>query len=313
MSEMVLREESRGTTRGAAGGKAESLDYQGVIEQVSGRSMAVNIALAAFKFAAGFIGHSSAMISDAIHSSSDVLGSLIVIIGARVSEKKADEGHPYGHERFESVAALLLAFLLALAGIEILKASWESIVSGSYEGMVQPGVIALAAAIASIAVKEAMFWYVSGKARQISSSSLRAEAWHHRSDALSSIGALVGIGGARLGVKILEPAAGFVIALFILKAAFEIFVEAVDNFTDHSVDPALQARIQDRVLACEGVKGVDLMSTRIFGHRVYVDVEVSMNGKLTLEEAHSYAQAVHDTLEESFPEIKHVMVHMNPA
>ena len=307
-----IRPDGKGAKEKTSMEDEASLEYQATIQRVSGRSMAVNIALAGFKFLAGFVGHSAAMISDAIHSSSDVFGSLIVIVGATISGKKADDGHPYGHERFECVAALLLSLLLALAGIEILKSSVESISSGSYSSMAAPGVIALVAAFVSIAVKEAMFWYVQAQAKRISSSSLRAEAWHHRSDALSSIGALIGIAGARLGVKVLEPVAGLVISLFILKAAVDIFLEAVNNFTDHSADSVLSKQIYDCVMGCQGVRSVDLLNTRQFGHRIYVDVEVGMDGALSLDAAHGYAQKVHDTLEKSFPEIKHVMVHMNP-
>ena len=280
---------------------------------MSGVSIAVNLLLAAFKFIAGALGHSGAMISDAVHSSSDVLGSLIVIIGVKVSEKASDEDHPYGHERMENVASLLLAGILAAAGLSIGKEALTAIVSGSYKTAEAPGMLALVAAIVSIVVKEALFWYTWVNAKTIRSGALKAEAWHHRSDALSSIGALIGIGGARFGALVLEPIASIVICLFILKVAVDIFREAVDKMVDHACD----METEDALCACaakqEGVVKVDMIRTREFGRKIYVDLEISADGKLTLLEAHDIAQRVHDCIEKEFPDVKHIMVHVNPA
>jgi cation diffusion facilitator family transporter len=280
---------------------------------VSGVCIAVNLLLAAFKFIAGALGHSGAMISDAVHSSSDVLGSLIVIIGVKVSEKASDEDHPYGHERMENVASLLLAGILAAAGLSIGKEALTSIVSGGYKTAEAPGMLALVAAIVSIVVKEALFWYTWINAKIIRSGALKAEAWHHRSDALSSIGALIGIGGARFGALVLEPIASIVICLFILKVAVDIFREAVDKMVDHACD----METEDALCACaakqEGVVKVDMIRTRELGRKIYVDLEISADGKLTLLEAHDIAQRVHDCIEKEFPDVKHIMVHVNPA
>ena len=291
----------------------ELSSFEKVASRVSGVSIVVNLLLAAFKFVAGALGHSGAMISDAVHSSSDVIGSLIVIIGVKVSEKASDEDHPYGHERMENVASLLLAGILATAGISIGKEALRSIISGGYKTAAVPGMLALVAALVSIAVKEALFWYTWVNARQIRSGALKAEAWHHRSDALSSVGALIGIGGARFGVLVLEPIASIVICLFILKVALDIFREAVDKMVDHACD----METEDALCACaarqEGVVKVDMIRTREFGRKIYVDLEISADGHLTLLEAHDIAQRVHDCIEGEFPDVKHIMVHVNPA
>ncbi len=288
-------------------------EFERVATRVSAVSIFINILLATFKFAAGVIGHSGAMISDAVHSSSDVLGSLIVIAGVKLSEKKSDKDHPYGHERMESVASLILAGVLAGAGFSIGKEALVSVFDGSFLRAAAPGALALIAAGVSIAVKEAMFWYTFINARRIKSGALKAEAWHHRSDALSSVGALIGIGGALLGVRVMEPIASIVICLFILKVALDIFREAVDNMVDHACDAETESAIRACAAGQEGVEGVDVIRTREFGRKIYVDIEISADGTLPLAAAHDIAQRVHDRIEADFPEVKHIMVHVNPS
>ncbi len=291
----------------------EKSSFEKLATQVSTVSIVVNLLLAAFKFLAGALGHSGAMISDAVHSSSDVLGSLIVIVGVKLSEKASDEDHPYGHERMENVASLILSGILAAAGFGIGKEALLSILDGSYRAAVSPGLLALAAAVVSIVVKEALFWYTWVNAKKIRSGALKAEAWHHRSDALSSVGALIGIGGALLGVPVMEPIASIVICLFILKVAVDIFREAVNKMVDHSCSAETEAELRLCAAAEEGVVKVDMIRTREFGRRIYVDLEISVDGSLTLYEAHDIAQRVHDRIETGFPDVKHIMVHVNPA
>ncbi len=292
--------------------EGKTSDFEAVATRVSLVSLVINLCLAAFKFAAGLIGRSGAMISDAVHSSSDVLGSLIVIVGVRMSEKTSDKDHPYGHERMEYVASLILAYILAAAGLSIGRQAVSSVISGAYETAAAPGTVALVAAVVSIAVKESLFWYTWRNAKRISSGALKAEAWHHRSDALSSVGALIGIGGAQLGVKVLEPAASIVICLFILKVAVDIFRESVDNMVDHACDAETETAVRACAEAQEGVLGVDGLRTRRFGRKIYVDIEIAADGELSLRAAHDIAQRVHDTIERTFPEVKHIMVHVNP-
>ena len=285
--------------------------HEKVAVGVSTVTIVINLTLAGFKFLAGFLAHSGAMISDAVHSASDVLATLIVILGVKLAGRDADRSHPYGHERLECVAALILAVILGATGLGI---GWSGIrkITGSGE-LAVPGLLALIAAVVSIVVKEAMFWYTWLAAKKINSSALKAEAWHHRSDALSSVGSFAGILGARLGFPALDPVASVVICLFILKAAWDILADALGKMTDHACPPAMEQEMADVILAQPGVLGLDTLNTRLFGDRVYVDVEIQADGDLPLKVTHATAQAVHDTLECQFPQVKHCMVHVNPA
>ena len=285
--------------------------HEKVAVGVSTVTIVINLTLAGFKFLAGFLAHSGAMISDAVHSASDVLATLIVILGVKLAGRDADRSHPYGHERLECVAALILAVILGATGLGI---GWSGIrkITGSGE-LAVPGLLALIAAVVSIVVKEAMFWYTWLAAKRINSSALKAEAWHHRSDALSSVGSFAGILGARLGFPALDPVASVVICLFILKAAWDILADALGKMTDHACPPAMEQEMADVILAQPGVLGLDTLNTRLFGDRVYVDVEIQADGDLPLKVTHATAQAVHDTLERQFPQVKHCMVHVNPA
>lgn len=288
-------------------------DFQTAATRVSLVSMITNVILTTLKLAAGLIAHSGAMVSDAVHSASDILSGLIVLIGVRISSKAPDESHPYGHERFECVAALLLSGVLALVGGTIGVGAVRDIVTGQAQKTAAPGMLALIAAVVSIATKETLFWYTRGYAKRFRSTALHAEAWHQRSDALSSIGALIGIAGARLGVPVMEPIASAIIALFILRVAVRIFREAIDQMVDHSCSDEMESSFRATALEQTGVMGVELLRTRMFGNRVYVDLEIAADPELTLAAAHEIAERVHDAIEQTYPDVKHIMVHVNPA
>ena len=285
--------------------------HEKIAVNVSTVTIIINLVLAGFKFVAGFVAHSGAMISDAVHSASDVLATFIVILGVKLAGRDADRDHPYGHERLECGAALILGVILAATGFGIGLSGIRKITGG--EELLIPGTLALIAAAVSIVVKEAMFWYTWLAAKKIDSSALKAEAWHHRSDALSSVGSFAGILGARLGFPALDPVASVVICLFILKAAWDILADALGKMTDHACPPALVQEMAESVLSQPGVLGLDTLNTRLFGDRVYVDVEIRADGDLPLKVTHATAQAVHDALEAQFPQVKHCMVHVNPA
>ena len=203
-----------------------------VAMKVSRNSIAVNLMLSLIKLIAGILGHSSAMISDAVHSASDVFSTVIVIIGVRISNRESDKNHPYGHERLENVASILLAVILAATGAGIGYNGIRTIISGTEgAGIVIPTALPLAAAVISIAVKEGMYWYTIRAAKEINSGALKADAWHHRSDALSSVGSFFGILGAKAGFPILDPLASVVICVFILKASYDIFMDSVGKMT----------------------------------------------------------------------------------
>ncbi len=279
--------------------------------RISNVSIAVNVLLSALKLIAGIVAHSSAMVSDAVHSLSDVLSTFVVMIGIHISSKESDEEHPYGHERFECVASIILATMLAVTGGGIGLGGIRAILGGANELPI-PGMLALLAAVISIVVKEMMFWYTKAGADKINSGALKADAWHHRTDAMSSVGSLLGIGAARLGFPIFDPIASLVICIFIFAAALEIYKDAVNKMVDSSIDEGEIEQIKKVIHEQDGVYGVDEIRTRIFGSKCYVDVEISADERLNLKEAHDIAEQVHDKIEEKFPEIKHVMVHVNP-
>ena len=284
-----------------------------VVDKVSTVTIIGNMLLSVFKLMAGIVAKSNAMISDAVHSASDVFSTFVVIIGIKLASKEADKEHPYGHERLECVAAILLAMILFLTGLAIGIEALKDIFSGSYGDLQVPGVLALAAAIVSIFSKEGMYWYTRYYAVKIDSGALLADAWHHRSDALSSVGALVGIGGARLGFPIMDSIASLVIFLFIVKASYDIFKDAIDKMVDHSCDDETEKRIYECVMTNKEVLGIDSLHTRIFGNKIYVDIEIMIDGSYTLIRSHEIAEEVHDSIEKNFSKIKHIMVHVNPA
>ena len=278
--------------------------------RVSVVTMIMNIILAAFKFAAGVFGHSNALISDAVHSVSDVFSTIMVLFGINMAAKKSDADHPYGHERIECIFSIILSVTLFLTAFAICRSALNTIINKI--PVETPGISALVAALVSIAVKEWMYHYTKRAAKKINSSAMLADAWHHRSDALSSVGALVGVGGAMLGFPILEPIATLLISVMIGKAAFDIFMDAVNSLVDHSCSEEELEQLRSTIMEVPGVKGIDELRTRRFGAKTYVDVEISENGDMSLYDAHLIAEEVHRKVEQSFPDVKHCMVHVNP-
>lgn len=286
--------------------------FKATAMKVSWLSIAVNIFLSVLKLMAGIIARSGAMISDAVHSASDVFSTVVVMAGVHFADRKPDKEHPFGHERIESVASLLLAVVLAVTGLGIGAKGVGKILHSGSEELAVPGVLALIAAVVSIAVKELMYRYTAAAAKKINSGALMADAWHHRSDALSSIGSFAGILGARLGVPVLDPIASVVICIFIEKAAVEIFMDAIDKMIDRACPDEVSDKMKEAILSTDEVLGIDEFRTRLFGSRIYVEVDIVMDSNKTLIEAHDTAEKVHDTIERDFPEVKHCMVHVNP-
>lgn len=288
-------------------------DYEKVAMKVSVVSIVANFVLTVFKLLAGIISHSGAMVSDAIHSASDVFSTIVVIIGVKLSGRESDKDHPYGHERMECVAAIVLATILAVTGLGIGYTAIGKIAGGDYSRLAVPGILALAAAVISIVVKEGMYQYTRINAKRIDSGALMADAWHHRSDALSSVGALIGIAGSRMGFPIADPIASLVICFFIEKAAFDIFMDAVNKMVDKACEEEVEREFEECAALQDGVLGIDLLHTRVFGNKIYVDIEIRVDGNKTLREAHGIAERVHDAIEKNFPKVKHIMVHVNPG
>lgn len=284
-----------------------------IIRKMSLVSLIGNTVLSGFKLFAGVIGNSGAMISDAIHSFSDVLTTLIAWIGVKVSKKAADEAHPYGHERMECVASLLLGLVLMATGLGVGRVGVDNIIANNYETLAIPKLIALAASVVSILGKEAMFWYTRYYAKLINSSAFMADAWHHRSDAISSIGSFVGIAGAMLGFPVMDSVASVVICLFILKVAYDILRDALMKMLDTSCGEAYENQLTHYIAEKEDVRSVDLLHSRMFGNKVFIDLQISVDGDKSLRDAHTVAELVHEDVELNFPEIKHIMIHVNPA
>lgn len=290
-----------------------TLNEATVIRKLSLISVLGNAVLSGFKLFAGIVGHSGAMISDAIHSMSDVLTTLIAYIGVKVSKKEADSAHPYGHERMECVASMFLALLLMATGLGVGKVGIENIISGDYKTLAIPGTIALVAAIVSIVGKEAMFWYTRHYAKAIGSAAFMADAWHHRSDALSSIGSLIGIGGAMLGFPIMDSIASVIICLFILKVSIDILKDSISKMLDTSCGESYETQLRGVIENQPDVVCVDLLRTRMFGNKVYIDAEIQVDGDKSLREGHRVAEQVHECVEKQFPNVKHIMIHVNPT
>lgn len=268
-----------------------------------------NVLLSIFKLISGIIGRSSAMISDAIHSMSDVFSTVIVIIGINLSNKKIDKKHQYGHERFESVASIILAFMLFMTGIIIGGNGIKNIYNNHF---VIPSTLPLIAAIISIITKEWMYHYTIKFSKKYNSDSLKADAWHHRSDAFSSVGSLIGIFAAIKGLKYMDLVASIIISIIIIKTSIDIFIDSINKVLDTSCDEKFVCEIKELILDTKEVNDIDLLKTRVFGNKVYVDLEISLDKDLTFSEAHNISHIVHDKIENKFSNIKHCMIHINP-
>lgn len=293
--------------------KTQTMTDEKTIRRLSRVGIFGNILLTAFKLYAGIKGRSSAMVSDAVHSLSDVFATVIASIGARISRKAPDDSHPYGHDRFESVAGLILGIILAATGLGIGKSGIEKIISGSSTGFTVPGILPLIAAAVSIAAKEAMYRYTIFHAKRMRSAAFEADAWHHRSDAISSVGSLLGIAAARMGFPVMDPVISLLICIFILKVAWDIGSEAVRGLLDTSCGTLIESEIRRFIEERDNVESLDLLQTRRFGSMAYVDVEISVDRTLSLIDAHAISEELHDELEKNFPQVKHVMIHVNPG
>lgn len=275
-----------------------------------------NLLLLTFKFVAGIIGHSSAMMADAVHSLSDFLTDTIVLVFVRIGAKPQDESHDYGHGKFETLATLFVALALAGAAIGI-------IVSGAVkfarwlqgETLEMPGMLALWAAIASIIVKEILYRYTAARGKALESPAVVANAWHHRSDALSSIGAAIGIGGALLlGEKwaVLDPLASIVVGCMLLKVAWDLLKESTGELTDESLPPETEKEIEGIFFSFPEVKEPHNLRTRRIGNRIAIEAHVRLDGKMSLKEAHDIVNGIEQRIKVRFGPATLVTIHMEP-
>ncbi len=270
----------------------------------------VNLGLFIIKLILGLIGHSKALVSDAIHSLSDVFTTIIVIFGFIISSKEADENHPYGHERIESAFAIILAFILLMTGLYI---GYEGILAIIHtKDIVTPSLIGLIGAIISIIVKEVMFQYTIRIAKKLNSPALKGDAWHHRSDAISSVGSLIGILGAHFGFTALDSIVCLLICILIIKTAVDIFVSALSGMLDTACDKETEDEILKTIIdSNKNIQVIDL-KTRMFGSKIYIDLIISMDGNTPLKKVDKERVKIHDKIEKKFKLVKHINIKVIP-
>lgn len=276
----------------------------------------VNFLLVVFKFVAGILGNSAAMLADAIHSLSDFVTDVIVILFVRISSKPQDEGHDYGHGKYETLATAMIGLLLLVVGIGI---CWNGVSSvyNFYQGveLQKPGMLALIAALVSIVLKEVLYQYTALQGKQLESQAVVANAWHHRSDAFSSLGTAVGIGGAILlgdRWRVLDPLSAVVVSFFIMKVSFRLLKGCMDELLEKSLSEELESKIEETILSFPGVSSPHHLRTRRIGNYYAIEVHVRMDGGISLEEAHCTATAIENKLKEMFGRKTHVGIHVEP-
>lgn len=277
----------------------------------------VNFLLLVFKFFAGIAGHSVAMLADAVHSLSDFITDIVVIVFVRIAGKPEDKGHDYGHGKYETLATAIIGLLLLCVGFGIFWNGASSIYTFLRGGQLEsPGVVALVAALVSIVSKEILYQYTVIQGKKLNSQAVIANAWHHRSDALSSIGTAIGIGGAILlgdHWRVLDPVAAVVVSFFIMKVSVRLLIPCVDELLEKSLPEDVEKEIEQTVLSFPGVSQPHHLRTRRIGNYYAIELHVRMDGKITLEEAHSTATAIENTLKEMFGKGTHVGIHVEPT
>ena len=296
--------------------KLEMSERERDIYKVTLRGSLVNFILLVFKFVAGVVGRSSAMIADAVHSLSDFVTDVIVVVFVRISGKPQDKGHDYGHGKFETLATVIIGVALFVVGVGILVNVTKSIV-GVIRGEVleAPGVLALVAAAVSVVFKELLYQYTVLEGKRHNSKVVIANAWHHRSDAFSSVGTLVGISGAMfLGEKwrVLDPIAAFIVSIFIIKVSIELTKSSIDDLMEKSLPEEVEQRIEEIILSYPEVNSPHHLRTRQIGNNVAIEVHIRMNGELTLREAHDVTRLIEQSLRQEFGEDTHIGIHMEP-
>lgn len=278
---------------------------------------AVNFLLLVFKFFAGIMGHSAAMLADAVHSLSDFVTDIIVLVFVRISSKPQDEDHDYGHGKYETLATAIIGLLLLLVGVGIF---WNGVLSIYHflEGgfLSEPGMLALVAALVSIVFKEILYRYTIFEGKKLNSQAVVANAWHHRSDALSSIGAAIGIGGAILlggHWRVLDPITALIVSFFIVKVSVQLLLPCVDELLEKSLPADVEDNILETILSFPGVSSPHHLRTRRIGNYYAIEVHVRMDGKISLEEAHRTATAVEKKLREQYGKGTHIGIHLEPV
>ena len=276
----------------------------------------VNVVLLVFKFVAGILGHSAAMVADAVHSLSDFVTDIIVLVFVHISGKPEDKSHDYGHGKYETLAMTIIGMALLVVAIGIVYSGLTKIMAWiGGEQLEAPGMLALWAALLSIVLKEAVYHYSMVKARQLHSQALEANAWHHRSDALSSIGTAVGIGGAiLLGQRwtVLDPVASVIVGLFLVKIAIDLLRDGIGDLMEQSLPEEVENEMLQLVASLPGVVKPHDLRTRRIGNHYAIELHILMDGDISLREAHEKASEVEDLLRHQYGDETHVAVHVEP-
>ena len=277
---------------------------------------AVNVVLLLFKFVAGIVGHSAAMIADAVHSLSDFVTDIIVLVFVRISGKPTDKSHEYGHGKYETLATTLIGLALLIVAVGIVYSALTKIIAWAQGGTLEaPGMLALWAALLSIILKEAVFHYSMVQARKLNSQAVEANAWHHRSDALSSIGTAIGIGGAIfLGERwtVLDPMAGIIVGLFIIKVAIDLLRNGIGDLMEHSLPDEVESEILQLAGSIPGVTEPHDLHTRRIGNHYAIELHILMDDDISLREAHNKSEEVENILREHYGKETHISVHVEP-
>lgn len=296
--------------------KSDNTSREKEIYKVTLWGGAVNLLLLVFKFVAGVTAHSSAMIADAVHSLSDFVTDIVVIAFVRISGKPQDEDHEYGHGKYETFATALIGAALLIVGIGIFADSASGIVGFMRgERLEAPGMLAFVAALVSVLSKEAVYRYTVIKGRRLNSKAVIANAWHHRSDALSSIGTMAGIGGAIfLGDtwRVLDPLAALVVSLFVIRVAWQLVKPSIDELLEKSLPKEMEDTITAVILSFKGVRSPHHLRTRYIGNTIAIEVHIRLDGSMTLSEAHDITKRIEAALKEKFGERTHIGIHMEP-
>ena len=281
-----------------------------IANKITWITIIINAVLAVGKVGVGIIASSTAMIADGIHTVSDVGSSIGIIVGFFISKKPEDSRHQYGHEKAESISGFILSLLLISVGLKIGYSAIQMIFSGDTQ---VPGSLAAWAAFISILVKEFQFRLAMGAGKKINSSALLADAWHHRSDALSSIAALIGIVGARMGYKILDPLAGLAVSIIVVKVGIDLFLQGYNELMDSSIEEDKLVYLADRISSDTGIKNINDLKARKHGSKVFVDIEVCVDPNIPVSEGHQLAEDVEKVVYGSLDNVKNVLVHVNPC
>jgi len=290
------------------------VEEQKIITKTSVWTMILNGFLATIKIIAGVIGHSTAIISDSVNSLSDVLTNLVVMVFGRFSRKEKDDSHPYGHEKFDSMVSVFVGVFIIITAFEIGRGAatmlYDYFVNDTE--IVKPGYIALIVAVATIIIKEVMYQFTKKSSKKARSQVLEAMAMDNRSDELASLGAVIGIGGAILGWVFLEPVASIVICFFIARVGYRIIRQGVSQVVDQAASEEVLNEIRAIVAENQEIIAIDDLKTRMFGMKLYIDIEIAVAANLSLARAHTISHQLHDEIEKRMPTVKHCMVHVNP-